>query len=159
MTRKDLQRWVTKARGGALAGTTVPSVAAGSKHGHELALEWMESPKDFIAVAGWATLCSLVSIRDDAELDLAELKTLLQRVERTIHRAPDIVRYQMNAFVIAVGSYVRPLIDLALATAERIGPVTANLGDNSCQVPFAPDYIRKVEKRGTLGRKRKSAKC
>jgi len=159
MTRKDLQRWVTKARGGALAGTTVPSVAAGSAHGHELALEWMESPTDFIAVAGWATLSSLISTRDDSELDLAELKELLRRVERTIHQAPDIVRYQMNAFVIAVGSYVRPLTELALATAERIGPVTADLGDNSCQVPFAPDYIRKVEKRGTLGRKRKSAKC
>ena len=27
------------------------------------------------------------------------------------------------------------------------------------QVPFAPDYIRKIQKRGTIGKKRKSAKC
>ena len=30
---------------------------------------------------------------------------------------------------------------------------------NQCQVPFAPDDIRKVEKRGTIGKKRKSAQC
>jgi hypothetical protein len=37
--------------------------------------------------------------------------------------------------------------------------VTADMGNTSCQVPFAPDYIRKVQKRGTSGKKRKSAKC
>jgi len=58
-----------------------------------------------------------------------------------------------------VGSYVQPLTETAIQTAEKIGPVTADLGNNSCQVPFAPDYIRKVEQRGTIGKKRKSAKC
>src|SRR6188472_4433679 len=43
MTKKDLQRWVEKAYGGGLPGSTVPWVAAGSPHGRELALEWIES--------------------------------------------------------------------------------------------------------------------
>ena len=80
-------------------------------------------------------------------------------MQKTIHQAPNYVRYQMNAFVIAVGSYVQPLTDTALQTGEKIGPVTVDMGNNSCQVPFAPDYIRKVQKRGTIGKKRKSAKC
>ena len=29
----------------------------------------------------------------------------------------------------------------------------------SCQVPFAPNYIRKVQLHGTIGKKRKTAKC
>ena len=37
--------------------------------------------------------------------------------------------------------------------------ITADLGDNDCQVPFAPDYIRKVQQRGSIGKKRKAAKC
>lgn len=65
----------------------------------------------------------------------------------------------MNSFVIAVGSYVNPLTETAIQTAVEIGPVMADLGNNSCQVPFAPDYILKVQKRGTLGKKRKTAKC
>ena len=102
---------------------------------------------------------SLVSIKPDTELDLAELKRLLQRVRKTIHQAADEVRYQMNAFVIVVGCCVESLTEAALQVGEKMGPVTANLGNNSCQVPFVPDYIRKVQKRGTLGKKRKSAKC
>jgi hypothetical protein len=159
MTKKDLQRWVDKARAGSLPGATVPWVAAGSPHGREMALKWIESPKSLVAAAGWGTLCSLVSIKDDAELDLPELKRLLQRVQKEIHQAPDVVRYQMNSFVICVGSYVKSLTELAIQIGGKIGPVTADLGNNSCEIPFAPDYIRKVEKHGSLGKKRKSAKC
>jgi DNA alkylation repair enzyme len=159
MTRKDLQRWVDKAYAGSLPGATVPWVAAGSPHGREMALKWIESAKNLEAAAGWTTLSGLLALKGDAELDLPELKRLLQRVQKTIHKAPDVVRYSMNGFIIAVGSYVQPLTEIAIQTGEKIGPVTADLGDNHCQVPFAPDYIRKVQKRGSVGKKRKSVKC
>lgn len=159
MTKKDLQRWADEAYAGSLPGATVPWVAAGSPHGKEMALKWIESPKSLVASAGWATLSCLVSLKTDAELDLAELKQLLQRVQKTIHSAPDVVRYQMNAFVISVGCYVQPLSELALQLGEKIGPVMCDLGNNDCQVPFAPDYIRKVQQRGTIGKKRKMVKC
>ena len=80
-------------------------------------------------------------------------------MQKTIQKSPDVVRYTMNWFIIAVGSYVKPLTELAIKTGEAIGPVTADLGNNNCQVFSAPDYIRKVEKHGSLGKKRKSAKC
>jgi hypothetical protein len=159
MTKQDLQRWADKAYAGCLSGTTVPSVAAGGPHGRAMALKWIESPKPLVASAGWATWSSLVSVKPDAELDLPELKRLLQRVQKEIHPAPDAVRYHMNNFVIAVGCFVAPLTELALEVATRIGPVSADLGNNSCQIPFAPDYIRKVQQRGSIGKKRKSAKC
>src|SRR5215208_4179572 len=75
MTKRDLQRWAEQACG-PLSSFIVPWVAAGSSHGHELALKWIESKNELVAVAGWGTLSSLVSIKDDAELDLAELKRL-----------------------------------------------------------------------------------
>ena len=159
MTKTDLRRWVGKAYCPGLCGATVAWVAAGSAHGWELGLEWIDSKTTLIAVTGWATLASLVSIKDDSQLDLVKLKQLLRRVENTIREAPDLVRYQMNGFVIAVGSCVQSLTDIAIQTAERIGPVKADLGNNSCKVPFAPDYIRKVQNRGGIGKKRKTAKC
>ena len=159
MTKKDLQHWAAKAYCQGLASATVPWVASGSAHGWELGLEWIDSKTPLIAVTGWATLGSLVSIRDDSKLDLPALKKLLGRIQKSIHQSPDPVRYQMNSFVITLGSYVAPLTEIALQTAETIGPVTADMGDTSCQVPFAPDYIRKVQRRGTIGKKRKTAKC
>ena len=65
----------------------------------------------------------------------------------------------MNGFVIAVGAYVKPLTKLAIQIGEKIGPVTVDKGNTACKVPFAPDYIRKIEKRGSIGKKRATAKC
>jgi hypothetical protein len=138
---------------------TVPWVASESKHGRDLALKWIESRKESVASTGWATLSSLVAIKDDADLDLDELRKLLDRVQKTIHRQPDRVRYVMNGFVIAVGSYVKSLTDVAIKTAKEIGEVTVDMGDTACMIPFAPERIDKVKKRGAIGKKRKSARC
>jgi 3-methyladenine DNA glycosylase AlkD len=159
MTRKDLDRWVEQATSPALCGFTVAWVAAGSPAGWDAALDWIDSPRETTATAGWNTLASIVGIKPDAELDLAELKRLIARVKKTIHQAPNRVRYTMNSFVIAVGCYVASLTELAMKTGEEIGEVEVDMGDTSCKVPFAPDYIRKVKDRGTIGKKRKSAKC
>lgn len=159
MTKGDLRRWVEKAYCSGLSEYTVPWVAAESKHGRELALEWIESNKEGVTAAGWATLSGLVAIKDDAQIDLAELRQLLHRVQRTIHQEPNRVRYVMNSFVIAVGSFIKSLTGLAIQTAEKIGPVTVDMGGTACKVPDAGDYIMKVQKRGTIGKKRKSVKC
>jgi 3-methyladenine DNA glycosylase AlkD len=159
MTREDLQRWVEQAYWSMLSEYTVAWVAAGSKHGRELGLEWIESDDENIAAAGWSTLSGLVATRDDDDLNIPELKKLLQRVQKTIHKQPNRVRYTMNNFVIAVGASVKALTDLAVQAAEKIGPVEVDMGDTSCKVPLATEYIEKVRQRGTLGKKRKSAKC
>jgi 3-methyladenine DNA glycosylase AlkD len=158
MTRKDLQRWVEKACD-PLIGSTIPWVTAGSRHGWAVALEWIDSAEELIAAAGWAALGSLVAIKPDDQLDGEHLKKLLDRVHKTIHRSPNAVRYAMNSFVIAVGAYVQSLTRVAIDTAERTGPVKVDMGDTACQVPFAPDYIRKIEQRGAIGKKRKTVKC
>jgi hypothetical protein len=134
-------------------------VAAESQHGWELGNKWIDSKKENIAAAGWATFSSLVAIKPDSELDLAALKKLLARVEKTIHDQPNRARYCMNGFVIAVGSYVAELTGLALETAKKIGPVSVNMGATACNVPLATEYIQKVKSRGTIGKKRKTAKC
>ena len=159
MTKEDLQQWVDQAYGASLPGSTVAAVAAESPHGHEMALKWIDSKKPLVAAAGWATLGGLVALKQDSDLDLDELKSLLLRVKKEIHSAPDTVRYAMNSFVISLGGYVLPLTELAIRTAEEIGPVTADLGNNSCEVPAAADYIRKMQARGNLGKKRKTMKC
>jgi 3-methyladenine DNA glycosylase AlkD len=159
MTKKDLQRWVEKAYWYMLSEYTVPWVTAGSKHGHELALKWIDSNKENIAAAGWATLGNWVATKEDSALDLAELKQLLQRVAQTIHEQPNRVRYAMNSFIIAVGAYVLPLTDSAVETAKRIGQISVDMGGTACKVPYAPDYIKKIQQRGALGKKRKTAKC
>jgi 3-methyladenine DNA glycosylase AlkD len=159
MTKVDLQKWVKGAYWNMLSGYTVPWVASESKFGRELALDWMDNDSEMIANAGWCTYGSLVAIKPDAELDLVEIEKLLTRVKNTIGSAPNRVRYSMNNFVIAVGSFVAPLTRKAKEVAKAIGTVEVDMGDTSCQVPDACQYIEKIEKMGRIGQKRKHAGC
>jgi 3-methyladenine DNA glycosylase AlkD len=158
MTREDLQGWMKKATCGALTTCTVAWIAAESRFGRELALEWIESNDEGTACGGWSTLSSLVSIKPDSELDLEELRRLLQRVRTTINDQPNGVRQAMNGFLIAVGCYVAPLSEEALAIGEELGKLDVKM-TAGCKLPFAPDCIRKVQARGTIGKKRKMARC
>jgi 3-methyladenine DNA glycosylase AlkD len=159
MTKAQLQKWVKSASWHMVGEFTVPWVASESKFGWELGREWIDSKKEDIASSGWCTLGSLVSIKPDAELDLAELEKLLTRVQKEIHAAPNRVRYVMNGFVIAVGCYVPALAAKAKAVAKAIGKVEVDMGGTACKVPGALEYIEKVEKAGRQGKKRKTAMC
>lgn len=159
MSRAELQHWADTSGCVATSEYTVAWVTSESLHGRELALVWIESKEEKIATAGWATLSALVAITEDSKLDLEELKHLLLRVQETIHHQQNHVRYVMNGFVIAVGCYVASLTELAEQVGRAIGIVTVDMGDTACKVPSAAEYIDKVRKRGSLGKKRKTIKC
>lgn len=158
MTKKDLQKWIEGATWGMVAEFTVPWVASAGPHGREMALKWIESKDEAIASAGWQTYSSMVAIKEDADLDLAEIKSLLARVAKSIHQQPNRVKYVMNSFVIAVACHVKPLHKLAVETAKGIGKVDCDLV-GACKIPFAPDHIKKFAARSAIGKKRKSPKC
>ena len=159
MTKKDIQHWAEKAYWSMLTEYPVAWVAAESKYGTELALEWIESDKENIACAGWATLGVIASIRPDAELDLKLYKKLIERVGSEIHQSKNRVRYTMNGFVLSSGAYISSLTELAIKTGEKMGKISVDVGDTACKVPYIPDYIAKIEVRGSIGKKRKSARC
>jgi len=159
MTKKDLEGWVKKAVSNNISEYTVPWIAAESHFGMELGIKWIAAKEEYIAAAGWSTLSSLVTIKSDSELDITTLKALIDKVAATIHKADNRVRSKMNGFIIAVGSYVTPLTDYAVAAAKKIGEVTVVMEGVSCKVPFAIDYIKKAKDRGSLTKKKKMARC
>jgi 3-methyladenine DNA glycosylase AlkD len=159
MTKAAIQKWLKGASWQMLCGFTVPWVAAESPHGWALAAEWIESPKEGVASAGWATYACLVALVPDDQLDLQLLEKLLGRVKAGIRSAQNRVRYQMNGFVIALGGYVAPLTAKAKAAARTIGQVEVDVGDTECKVPDAVTYIEKMEAAGKPGTKRKTVRC
>lgn len=159
MTRDDLELWAKQALSNNIGEYTVPWVATGSKSGFELALEWIDSPEEYIAACGWSTLSNIVSLKPDNELDIAELKRLLERVAKTIQTSPNRVRSTMNGFLIALGTYVIPLSEKTIVTAKSIGAVTVIKEGTSCKVPDATKDIMKAKNKGALGKKKKTVKC
>ncbi|PBQ34657.1 DNA alkylation repair protein [Sphingobacteriaceae bacterium] len=159
MTKKDLETWIKQATSSNIIEYTIPWLSAETKFGMELGLKWIEDKNPDTASAGWATLSSVVSITPDPDLDLKVFKTLLQRVQKEIHKSENRVRSKMNGFIIAVGSWVPALTEDALAAAKKIGEVYVDVGDTSCKVPDALEYIAKVKAKGSLGKKKKMARC
>jgi 3-methyladenine DNA glycosylase AlkD len=159
MSKKQLNDWAKAAPWYMISEYTVAWVASESPHGRELALKWMDSPKEGIASSGWSAYGSIIATTPDDQLDLKEIEGLLKRIIKEIKTAPNRVRYCMNGFVIAVGTYVKPLLAKAKETAEKIGKVEVDMGGTSCKVPLATEYIHKVESMGRVGKKRTATKC
>ncbi len=159
MSKAELNAWVKSATFIWGSEYTVPWVASESPFGRELALSWMDSPKESIASSGWNTYGSIMGTKDDAELDLKEIEGLMDRTVKEIPQAPNRVRYCMNGFVIAVGAFVKPLHAKAKAAAKKIGTVEVDMGGTACEVPNALEKIAKVASTRGVGKKRKSAKC
>jgi 3-methyladenine DNA glycosylase AlkD len=159
MTKKQLDAWARQAPWYMISEYTVPWVTCDSPHARQLALKWMKSRQENVASSGWATYAAMLGITPDESLDLDEIRDLLKTVEQKIHEAPNRVRYTMNGFVIAVGTWVKPLLPAAKATAKKIGKVQVDMGQTACKVPLAAEYIARVEKAGRVGKKQKSVRC
>lgn len=159
MTKTQLNRWAKQAPWHMISEYTVPGVTCEHPAAPDLAMKWIRSKKESVASAGWATYAAILATRDDKELDKQEIRGLLKDIEKNIDKAGDRVRYTMNGFVIATGTYVKSLLPAARATARKIGKVSVNTGDTACKVPLATESIEKVERLGRVGKKRKTVKC
>jgi 3-methyladenine DNA glycosylase AlkD len=159
MTQADLQRWVDEAYWYMISEYTVPWVAAESRFGWELGLQWVDSADEHVAAAGWSTLASWANLNADEDLNVKVYRDLLDRVEKSIHSEQNRVRYTMNGFVITVGGAITSLTDKAQKVASSIGKVNVNVGDTACKVPSASDYIQKIIDKGRLGKKKKTVRC
>lgn len=159
MTTDDLQNWAENALSNNINEYTVPWVAAESDHGMEVALKWIDDPREHVQSAGWATLGNIVALTPDDKLDIDVFKGLIDRVVNTIHQAENRVRYRMNSFVISVGGYVPELTPTAEAAAAKIGKVQVEMFGTACKVPDIVEYIDKMRARGNLGKKKKTVKC
>jgi 3-methyladenine DNA glycosylase AlkD len=160
VTREQLNAWVDSAGGSQMISEyTIPWLAVEHPQGRELAVEWIGSKKEHIATSGWCTYSGLLATRPDETLNLKEIEGLLGTVVKKIDGAQNRVRYTMNGFVIAVGTYVRPLAKQAKMAAKKIGDVSVDVGDTACKVPLASAYIEKAEAAGKAGVKKKTIRC
>ena len=159
ITKKQLEDWVDKAYWYYLSEFAVPWVTAETEFGFELGQKWIQSKEERIAAAGWATLAYYAAVNEDENLDIKVYSQLLDKAGKEVHDAQNRVRYTMNGFVIAVGSYIKELTDKSKKVAAKIGKVSVEMGGTACKVPLAEDYIQKIVDKGRVGKKRKTARC
>ncbi len=159
MSKAELEAWAKGAVGMPMIESyTVPWVTVENAAGQELAMKWIAAKDDGLKAIGWSVYSGLVSVIPDDGLNMKEVEGLLAKVVKEVHTAENRVRKAMNLFVICVGSYVLPLKKAAKDAAKKIGDVSVDVGDTSCKVPVALEYIAKVEAKGKGGKK-KTLRC
>jgi len=157
ITEAQLDMWLDQAYWYYLNEFAVPFVAGETAFGFELGLKWLKSDQERIASAGWNTLGYWAAMNE--KLDIKVFSELLDKVEKEISKAQNRVRYCMNGFVIAVGTYIPELNEKALLVAKSIGKVNVQMAGTACKVPLASDHILNNMKTGRAGKKRKTARC
>lgn len=156
---KTIEDWSTKSNCYMLAEYALPSVVAHTKYAKHFALKWMDSDDELVQSSGWSLYTNILAITKDEELDIQQISEMLDYIKTNIHTQTDRVKYTMNGFIISVGAYVIPLMDKSIEVAKEVGDVYVDMGDTSCKVPNASDYIDKMIKSNKCGKKRKSVKC
>lgn len=143
MTGRDCDDWLRSVRCYGQVNLFAERVVGLSPHARKKMLEWIESPDEFIGQAGWVLMGAAMAQAPDPGDAWAE--KMIDRIERTIHSAPNRTRYAMNMALIAIAMRNDRIERLAIDAAGRIGKVEVDHGETGCKTPDAADYIRKIK--------------
>jgi 3-methyladenine DNA glycosylase AlkD len=141
MSPADLDRWA-KTPTARMCHGYIAYLAAEGPHGHSQAETWLASPEEGLRCAGWALVGALAML--DETIPDAWFADKINRIEKTIHSAPNEERDAMNRAVISIGCHSPGFRNAATTIAKRIGKLEIDYGDTSCKTPDAADHIEKA---------------
>lgn len=159
MTVADFDRWMDSAYFYMLSDYVVAVTLAEAPIAQEVADAWIASGEELKMSAGWSCYCWLLGNRKDNEFSESKLANMLEVVKTTIHDAPERTKSAMNNFLYTVAISYVPLHDLAVETAQAIGPVEMKRDNKKSTILHAYENIQKEVERGRVGFKRKYVRC
>lgn len=141
ISSKMLDRWAATPTA-RMCGGYVAHLAAESPFAREKADKWLAAKDDVTRFAGWSLVTAMAMI--DESIEDSWFADRLAQIEKSVHTAPNMQRYQMNAAIIAIGCRNPALRKLATAAAKRLGTIEVDHGDTDCKTPVAIESIEKA---------------
>ncbi len=155
LTINDLEEIINLTNYYMTLDVVVPNLAIKNKALTKECLQsWIFSDNPRKRQCAYSLYCLVLMKYPKDDINQVEVKELLTHISTVIHDEENRVRYSMNSFIINAGIYDEDLTQTCINLSERIGKVSVSMGNTSCKVPYAPEYIRKVEKMGKIGLKR-----
>jgi hypothetical protein len=158
-TEEEFERWMDGAYFYMASDYIVAVSLAETDFAQDLADKWIASGEELRMSAGWSCYCWLLGNRPDSVFSADKLAAMLDRVEKTIHDAPDRTKISMNNFVYTVAVSYVPLHEKAVLAAKAVGPVEIRKGQKNSKTLLASEMIQKEIDRGRIGFKRKYVRC
>ncbi|GAA4385299.1 DNA alkylation repair protein [Hymenobacter koreensis] len=123
------------------------TLVGGTQYAQGKVREWTSSPGEMHQRIGYSLLNGL-ALRSSALPD-SFFEPFIARIEAGIAVAPNRAKEAMNNCLIGMGSRNETLRQQVEAAADRIGPVSIDHGDTSCQTFEVRPYLAKVWARKT----------
>lgn len=158
-SKEDFEKWAKEAGWYMISEYAVAWNLAESPLCMEICSEWIKSDDVKLQECAWAALGAHLGIVPDENIDKDYHASLIDFVEQNIHSSANRVRYCMNGYIIALGGAVAELTERCKQAGDAIGKVDVFMGKTSCKVPDIKAYISKMEDKGRIGKKKKTAKC
>ena len=159
MTKEEACHWIEHAKYNTVAEYAVSWLVSETPYAIELAAKYVDSDIDREKAIAWSIYSNHLALTEDDNIDKNLIFELLGRVERTIHDESNRCKYCMNNFVIAVAAFYEPLLEESKFVADNIYKVDVYVGKTSCKVPYAVEYIKKLEDKNKIGKKKKTVRC
>lgn len=156
LTIDDLESLLDRSEYYVIIDNVVASLTARNKNISWHAIyKWIDHENHRYRQAAYSVLSYILSNYDNSDIDISFVRDRLLHAKDVIHKEANRVRYSMNSFIISAGGYLKELTDLSIDVANEIGEVKVFMGETSCKVPFAPEYIKNMISRGSTSKKRK----
>ena len=156
LTIEDLEEVVERTEYYMLLDVVVANLAAKNKSiAFEALQKWINSDNHRYRQVAYSLYGLILMSYDDKLIDKEDVINRIELIKNGIHDEENRVRYNMNNFLIGVGSNYEDLTNTCKEYAKEIGKVNVYMGKTSCKVPDAYSYIEKIEKMGNIGKKRK----
>jgi hypothetical protein len=134
----------------------IPNIIANDlEWSKEILSKWLHHEEPRFRQSAYNLYANILGIYPDDEFSMDDIKNTLLHIEAHLQEEENRVRYTMNNFVIAVGTYIEELSIFAQEVAQKIGKVQVHMGQTACKVPDAYLYIDKVKQMNRIGQKRK----
>jgi hypothetical protein len=161
LTREQAEAWTQQMFTHAVTDELVSNLLSKTPFAPDLALGWIDSPREQVGRAGWHLVgvlskgggCASCSplrptrrtpAQAAAPAGALDYPALLAKIEAGLQAAPNRKREAMNNALISIGIYIPELTEAAKEAARRIGPVEIDHGDTACKTPEAVAYIEKA---------------
>lgn len=140
MTRENLDEWAKTLNSYPLADY-VADVIFKTPFTEEKIHQWQNSEHEWLGRIGWHLIAKQAANKNRPD---SEFEAYLPVIEAEIHTRLNRTRQAMNNALIAIGSRGGQIMEKAIESAARIGPVDIDHGNTNCETPDAIPYIRKA---------------
>ena len=155
LTINDLEELIELTNFYMTLDNVIPNIVIQNKDLTQLCIKsWIDSDNPRKRQSAYSLYALVLGTYPKEEIDQEDIIKKLNHISAVIHDEENRVRYSMNGFVISAGIYNSELTEYVKDLSTKIGKVKVFMGNTSCKVPFAPEYIKKVEKMNRIGKKR-----